>query len=356
MATSQLIFIFTAAILWASVSSHPGLNTSGGWESFRNFSGCHTGDHVSGLSSLKKYLYHFGYIPTSPPSSNFSDDFDDAFHTALLTYQQNFNLNTTGILDSLTLDQMVRPRCGVADVINGTSTMNSGRSKNKNERRLYTFFPGTPKWPSSKRELTYAFSTQNLVIQIQVMRTIFRRAFDRWAAVTQLTFTEIDSYITADLRIGFFSGDHGDGEPFDGVLGTLAHAFSPTNGMFHLDAAENWVADGDVTTSSSRSTAIDLESVAVHEIGHLLGLGHSSVEDAIMFPTIAAGTRRVDLGADDILGVQKLYGTNPNFNGTSSSTSEQERDASTNGGTARVLTSGAHVVMLCCFLGWLLLY
>lgn len=148
----------------------------------------------------------------------------------------------------------------------------------------------------------------------------------------------------ADIRIGFFQGDHGDGEPFDGVLGTLAHAFSPSNGRFHLDGAEDWVVSGDVT-KSSLSTAVDLESVAVHEIGHVLGLGHSSVEDAIMYPTISSRTRKVNLANDDIEGIQQLYGSNPNYNGTTT-TSSQQNDSSHGGRLSVVGSTWSLLVLL----------
>jgi len=74
---------------------------------------------------------------------------------------------------------------------------------------------------------------------------------------------------------------------------------------------------------------VDLESVAVHEIGHLLGLDHSSEKEAIMFPTLEDGTRKVELSRDDIEGVQMLYGSNPNYNGSSTVyTHRQENDIS----------------------------
>lgn len=301
------------------------------WDAFQKLIGCHSGQKVDGLAKIKKYFHYFGYINSS---SNFTDDFDDILESALKTYQLNFNINTTGVLDAPTIQHIIKPRCGNADIVNGTSTMNSGKppagSPMMHTVAHFSFFPGRPRWPANKRDLTYAFLPQNeLTDNIKI---VFSRAFDRWSEVTPLTFTETASFQSADIKIGFFAGDHNDEEPFDGPMGTLAHAFSPPAGHFHLDGDENWVIDGAPIVDGnffSILSAVDLESVAVHEIGHLLGLGHSSVEDAIMFPTLGAGTRRVELANDDIQGVQELYGSNPNFTGPSTVlTPSQDNDTS----------------------------
>ncbi|KAF5208294.1 Metalloendoproteinase 1 protein [Thalictrum thalictroides] len=312
----------------------PNITFPASWDSFKNFSGCHVGDKVDGLANIKKYFRQFGYLPDSV--DNYTDDFDDSLESALKIYQLNFNLNDTGVLDDTTLQQITLPRCGNADVVNGSSTMKSGSGKNNSHSDSstihsvahYSFFPSRPRWPSWKTDLTYAFAPGNQLTD--TVKSVFARAFLRWQDVTPLTFREIQNYDTADITIGFFGGNHGDGEPFDGVLGTLAHAFSPPDGRFHLDNAENWVVEGDVSTSSSNG-AIDLESVAVHEIGHLLGLGHSSIPEAIMYPTISTGLKKVDLASDDVEGIQVLYGGNPNGAGSTGSTPRQERETNDGG-------------------------
>ncbi|XP_051144400.1 metalloendoproteinase 3-MMP-like [Andrographis paniculata] len=302
------------------------------WDAFANLVGSKKGRKADGLAKLKRYFQHFGYLDNS--YSDFSDDFDDFLESAVKTYQINFNLNATGELDVQTLKRIVLPRCGNPDIVNGTSTMHSGKpppdpsGPNTTVRTVlhYSFFPGRPRWPPSRTELTYAFLPENQLSD--EVKILFSRAFERWSEVTTLTFTEVPSFRRADIQIGFFSGDHGDGEPFDGVMGTLAHAFSPPSGKFHMDGDENWVIDGDFLNGAP-PTAVDLESVAVHEIGHILGLGHSSDERAIMYPSISSGTRKVELANDDILGIQELYGSNPNYNGSVSDLNPgRERESS----------------------------
>ncbi|KAJ6831337.1 metalloendoproteinase 3-MMP-like [Iris pallida] len=323
LACSTLLILLSWTAPSTSAFSLSDLSSTSPWSAFLNLTGCHLGDRNPVLPTLKNYLHHFGYLPDSVDLSD--DSFDDILESALRTYQQNFALDATGHLDLRTIAQLASPRCGVPDIVNGTTSMIAGRIHG---RGLYTYFQGEPTWP--QRDLTYAFTDVSAVsIDRSVLGAVFGRAFARWAAATPLTFKEVAADAGADITIGFFKGDHGDGEPFDGVLGTLAHAFSPTNGRFHLDAAENWVAEGDVRDSNSRD-AVDLESVAVHEIGHLLGMGHSSAADAVMFPTISAGSRRVDLASDDVEGVQRLYGSNPDFRKAMAPTGgeRQQRDSS----------------------------
>lgn len=51
---------------------------------------------------------------------------------------------------------------------------------------------------------------------------------------------------------------------------------------------------------------VDFYSVAIHEIGHSLGLGHSSEPNSIMNPYYT-GPQPQDIGYDDILGMHSLY-------------------------------------------------
>lgn len=91
--------------------------------------------------------------------------------------------------------------------------------------------------------------------------------------------------------------------------GALAHAYLPppngtsASGDIHFDNTFTWADD---STDTTADPDFDFFTVALHELGHSLGLLHSDVPESVMWP-FYTGARRT-LHADDIAGIQAIYG------------------------------------------------
>ena len=106
--------------------------------------------------------------------------------------------------------------------------------------KVFLFSVSGSRW--RVKDLTYKISqypTTNTMSRRQVDQEI-QKALSVWTEYTDLTFTQKRSG-KVHIDISFLKGEHGDGDPFDGSGGTLAHAFFPVfGGDAHFDDAENW--------------------------------------------------------------------------------------------------------------------
>ena len=92
--------------------------------------------------------------------------------------------------------------------------------------------------------------------------------------------------------------------------GTLAFTETPISDGWRIRYYEAWTwADGPGTIPFGGGSTFDLQSVACHEYGHALGLGHSSSGGATMWPSTGAGSESGrSINFDDEDGVKFLYG------------------------------------------------
>ncbi|KAI9774237.1 MAG: hypothetical protein M1839_001739 [Geoglossum umbratile] len=245
------------------------------------------GGYHEDVSHVQSYLQHYGYFTKDAAPA--SGKLDTATCSGLRKFQQFYNIPKTGELDAATKQAIVEPRCGIADKVNSLDFVTIG--------------------PWDHRDIKYTFGKLSAKVSATVARGAVLQAFNTWAgAGVGLTFTEVGANESPDIRIEWRPA----ADPDHNMVGNvLAHAdFPPPNSSIvtepplplHFDDEEHFWVDGAVRNG------IDLQTVALHEIGHCLGMLHSPlVRGAVMFPSVSSNHTLRVLSADDLEGIAQLY-------------------------------------------------
>ena len=152
-------------------------------------------------------------------------------------------------------------------------------------------------------DLGYFLQTPSVDVSRSLQVAELERAMAEWSR-----FVDVRWHVAAradDVRtvtVAWAPTDHGDGYPFSPEV--LAHTFYPTPsapetiaGDLHFNENYLWGA--------SDPSRYDIYSVGLHELGHALGLAHSSDPGAVMYPMYGGVVS--GLAGDDIKGARSLY-------------------------------------------------
>nr|XP_057918217.1 matrix metallopeptidase-21 [Doryrhamphus excisus] len=268
-----------------------------------------------------------------------------AFISALKDFQRLSGLPVTGVLDEATRAVMNKPRCGVLDQVldlmpteapEGSSDVenattedagsndtrsdvwlsphnDSGQAVVRRKRHLADLVSKSSRKPDARDWGHVAFSKNVLrwrlmgegyssQLSIEEQRYIFRLAFRMWSEVSPLEFMEDDRspLEDIDIRLGFGTGRHlGCNQRFDGLGQEFAHAWFL--GDIHFDDDEHF-------SGPNGGGGISLLKVAVHEIGHVLGLPHIYRPGSIMQPSYLPQESSFEMDWMDRKAIQNLYG------------------------------------------------
>jgi hypothetical protein len=154
------------------------------------------------------------------------------------------------------------------------------------------------------------FATLNAKWATSVWQNQILRAAQVWAQQANLNFS-----VVSDSGAPIGSGTYEQGDPTMGDIriggynfgsNTLASAYQPPPVNSGSIAGDIQFNTGQVFNIGS---TYDLFTVAAHEFGHALGLYHSTVLQAEMYGAYTG--IKSNLNADDIAGIQAIYGARP---------------------------------------------
>ncbi|KAF3211361.1 hypothetical protein TWF106_010247 [Orbilia oligospora] len=197
-------------------------------------------------------------------------------------FQSLAGLPKTGVFDVETANHFNQPHCH-------SNCNRSGETVNSAYAEGYTL--------EHKKTISYCFNEYSDQLSVREIRDVFEKAFKDWEDLLKvpIIFMEVAPHPgKGNIRISWANSGGG------GQYGPVFVSYPPPNGADANTPIEMYFDE------DTKWTVENLRKTVLHQVGHILGIVHSSRRDTVMWPAY----RNETFGGDDRLAMYK-WDTSP---------------------------------------------